>query len=110
MSGPVPSPSMNGITGLSGTLSFPSLRVIASPVVGALRFLKEGVVMAQPISTGPPSRRRLRERAAVLPDRDPSTHLVEEAEVDRCDRDAVPVAALRDHGAPRIDDHGVSVR
>src|SRR5690242_4018260 len=33
MSGPVPSPSMNGTMGLSGTLSLPAFRVILSPAM-----------------------------------------------------------------------------
>src|SRR5215470_7615317 len=36
MSGPVPSPSMNGIIGLSGTTSRPSRRVIGAPLVGTV--------------------------------------------------------------------------
>ena len=35
MSGPVPSPSMNGMTGLAGTRSRPSFMVIGSPSAGA---------------------------------------------------------------------------
>ena len=42
ISGPVPSPSMKGITGFSGTCSFPFLMEMASPEVGALRFLNCG--------------------------------------------------------------------
>src|SRR6478609_6975143 len=42
MSGPVPSPSMNGMTGRSGTESFPSFMVMVSPVVGAFRSLYVG--------------------------------------------------------------------
>jgi hypothetical protein len=36
MSGPVPSPSMNGMTGRSGTRSFPLLIVIFSPCAGGV--------------------------------------------------------------------------
>ena len=35
MSGPVPSPSMKGMTGFDGTRSFPSCNVIGSPSTGA---------------------------------------------------------------------------
>jgi hypothetical protein len=34
MSGPVPSPSMKGMTGLSGTLSLPEAMVMGDPKVG----------------------------------------------------------------------------
>jgi hypothetical protein len=40
MSGPVPSPSMNGMIGLSGTTSWPFFREIAAPVVGGLSVVK----------------------------------------------------------------------
>jgi hypothetical protein len=36
MSAPVPSPSMNGMIGLSGTVSLPSLMVILAPPAGAV--------------------------------------------------------------------------
>src|SRR4029077_10759412 len=36
MSGPVPSPSMNGMIGLSGTTSRPSRRVIGVPFAGTI--------------------------------------------------------------------------
>ena len=36
MSGPVPSPSMNGMIGLSGTLSRPSTMVMVSPPAGGV--------------------------------------------------------------------------
>ena len=39
MSGPVPSPSIKGMIGLSGTLSLPLVRVIFAPSVGILMFL-----------------------------------------------------------------------
>src|SRR5882672_209470 len=38
MSGPVPSPSMNGITGWSGTIMRPSLRAMGSPCVTLMGF------------------------------------------------------------------------
>src|SRR5207247_6559496 len=38
MSGPVPSPRMNGITGLSGTMSLPLLIVIFPPAGGVIFF------------------------------------------------------------------------
>src|SRR5579862_2674553 len=38
MSGPVPSPSMKGMTGLSGTLSLPLLIVIFAPCGGVVSF------------------------------------------------------------------------
>src|SRR5215213_9604575 len=43
MSGPVPSPSIKGIMGSSGTASRPFLRVIAVPLVGGLRIVKVGI-------------------------------------------------------------------
>ena len=43
MSGPVPSPSMKGMIGSSGTTSRPLLRVMAVPVVGAFRIEKFGI-------------------------------------------------------------------
>ncbi len=44
ISGPVPSPSMNGMTGSAGTDSAPSRRVIGSPFVGGARFLYSDTV------------------------------------------------------------------
>ena len=45
MSRPIPSPSMNGMMGSSGTSSAPSgWRVMAVPWVGASRFLNSGMV------------------------------------------------------------------
>jgi hypothetical protein len=43
MSGPVPSPSMKGMIGSSGTTSLPSRRAIAVPVDGALMVVKLGI-------------------------------------------------------------------
>src|SRR5207245_7513297 len=43
MSGPVPSPSMNGTIGSSGTVRRPSRRVIAVPLVGGFKELKFGM-------------------------------------------------------------------
>ena len=43
MSGPVPSPSMNGMIGSSGTTSRPFLRVIAVPLVGGFRIVNVGI-------------------------------------------------------------------
>ena len=43
MSGPVPSPSMKGMIGLSGTTSRPLFLVMAVPVVGAFRIEKFGI-------------------------------------------------------------------
>jgi hypothetical protein len=45
MSGPVPSPSMKGMIGSSGTIRRPPLRVIAVPAVGALSVLNVGMVL-----------------------------------------------------------------
>ena len=44
MSGPVPSPSMNGMIGWAGTCSTPSRIVIVSPCVGGFKFLYSGAV------------------------------------------------------------------
>src|SRR4051794_23565894 len=44
MSGPVPSPSMNGMTGRSGTLSLPPEIVIVCPSAGGVRSLNVGMV------------------------------------------------------------------
>src|SRR5204863_6626686 len=43
MSGPVPSPSMKGIIGLSGTTRRPPFRVIAAPVDGGLTVVKVAI-------------------------------------------------------------------
>src|SRR5579875_2626965 len=53
MSGPVPSPSMKGMIGSSGTISFPSLPVMAVPLVGGAQ---DASAMASP----PPSRLQYR--------------------------------------------------
>src|SRR5713101_4873882 len=44
MSGPVPSPSMNGMIGSSGTTSCPFLREIGVPLVGGFSEVKFGIV------------------------------------------------------------------
>src|SRR4051812_26096548 len=49
MSGPVPSPSMNGTTGVVGTSSLPAFMVIASPS-GAARRVEAVVVEVADIS------------------------------------------------------------
>src|SRR5687767_13894432 len=43
MSGPVPSPSMNGIIGSSGTISRPLTRVMADTVAGGLRVVNVAI-------------------------------------------------------------------
>jgi hypothetical protein len=43
MSGPVPSPSMNGMIGLSGTTSCPFFLEMAAPVVGGLSAVGFGI-------------------------------------------------------------------
>jgi hypothetical protein len=44
MSAPVPSPSMNGMIGLSGTTSCPFFLEIAAPVVGGLSAVGFGIM------------------------------------------------------------------
>src|SRR5882757_6679581 len=43
MSRPVPSPSMNGMMGFSGTMSLPSRMVIFAPCGGGVTFMGAGV-------------------------------------------------------------------
>src|SRR6185312_3689265 len=45
MSGPVPSPSMKGMIGLSGTMSLPSRMVILAPCAGGVTFIGAAVDM-----------------------------------------------------------------
>src|SRR5687768_6955739 len=47
MSGPVPSPSMNGMMGLEGTDSFPSRQSIFSPADGTLESLYVAILRAR---------------------------------------------------------------
>src|SRR5258706_9845943 len=47
MSAPVPSPSMKGMIGSSGTTSTLFLRVIAVPLVGGLSVVKFGIFLGQ---------------------------------------------------------------
>src|SRR6185437_6148763 len=56
MSGPVPSPSMNGMMGLSGTVSLPSRMVILAPCAGGVTFM----VAAVDIDYSPGGSRRQR--------------------------------------------------
>src|SRR6188472_743501 len=55
MSGPVPSPSMNGMIGSSGTCSFVSRRVIAVPFDGGVSEVKLGIVVPESFRSGPPN-------------------------------------------------------
>src|SRR5262245_37252743 len=50
MSGPVPSPSMNGMMGLSGTVSRPCCRVMGAPSAGGLRVVDIDLVRSDPFA------------------------------------------------------------
>src|SRR3954470_24839297 len=53
MSGPVPSPSMNGMIGLSGTLSRPLCREMEVPVVGGVSEVKFGIFFLGQVTCRP---------------------------------------------------------
>src|SRR3954468_1126930 len=53
ISGPVPSPSMNGMIGLSGTTSLPSIRLMGAPLVGGVVVANELIVFSWPLGHFP---------------------------------------------------------